>query len=134
MRGGKRAVAGRMTVLGQHQVAEAAGEAIDVGDDLVAVGNGELSARTEVVLDVDNEQDVAVCDCGRHGRTRGGASCRPSAASAHSPAVANNIVSWRSRRKALAARQVCPACLYRCAMRPSTSTARRRSISLTSTG
>ena len=99
-------MAGRMPVLRQHHVAEAAGEAIDVGDDLVALGNGELSAWTEVVLDVDNEQDVAVCDCGRHGRARGGASCRQSAAPAHSPAVANNIVGWRSRRKALAVRQV----------------------------
>jgi hypothetical protein len=32
-----------------------AGEAIDVRYDLVALGHGKLSARTEVVLDVDNQ-------------------------------------------------------------------------------
>jgi hypothetical protein len=55
MRGGKRAVAWRMPILRQHHVAEAAGEAIDVRYDFVAERNGELSARTEVVLDIDNE-------------------------------------------------------------------------------
>jgi hypothetical protein len=41
--------------LRQHHMPEAAGEAIDVRYDLVAVGNGELSAGTEVVLDIDNQ-------------------------------------------------------------------------------
>ena len=48
-------VAGRVPVLRQDHVPEAAGETIDGRYDLVAVRNGKLSARTEVVLDVDNQ-------------------------------------------------------------------------------
>jgi hypothetical protein len=68
-------------MLRQHHVAEAPGEAIDDRHDVVAMGNGKPAARTEVVLDVDDQKDVAVGDwdghhCARGYRIRlGAASC-----------------------------------------------------------
>ena len=50
-------------VLGEDDVLEALGEAVDDGDDPVAFGDSECSAysinsRAEVVLDVDDEESV----------------------------------------------------------------------------
>ncbi len=50
---------GGVPVLGEDDVFEALGEAVDEGDDLVALGNGERAAGAEVVLDVDDEEGVS---------------------------------------------------------------------------
>jgi hypothetical protein len=39
---------------------------VDDRYDVVAMGDGKLPARTEVVLDVDDQQDVAIGDWSGH--------------------------------------------------------------------
>lgn len=61
---GEGDVAGGVPVLGEDDVFEAPGEAVDDGDDLVALGYGQrasnsINGRAEVVLDVDNQQYVS---------------------------------------------------------------------------
>jgi hypothetical protein len=58
VRAGEGDVASRVPVLGEEDVGEAAAEAVDEGDDLVAVLDGEMAAGTEVVLQVDDEESV----------------------------------------------------------------------------
>ncbi len=60
MRRCERPVAGRVPVLGQDDVPELAHQAVDHGHDLVAIGNGERPARAEIVLNVDDQQEIAV--------------------------------------------------------------------------
>ncbi len=55
---GEGDVAGGVPVLGEEDVGEAAAEAVDERDDLVAVLDGEMAAGAEVVLQVDDEQGV----------------------------------------------------------------------------
>jgi hypothetical protein len=55
-----------MPILRQHHMAKAAGEPIDRRNNFVAFGNGKLAARTEVVLDVDHQEDVALFNLNRH--------------------------------------------------------------------
>src|SRR5438876_7976898 len=71
MRRCKRVVAGRVPILRQHHLAETPGEAIDDRHDVVAMRDGKLAARTEVVLDVDDQQDVAVSNWSGHDCVRG---------------------------------------------------------------
>ena len=71
MRRCKRVVAGRVPILRQHHVAETSRDAIDDRHDVVPIGDGKLAARTEVVLDVHDQQDVAVSDGGGHNCARG---------------------------------------------------------------
>src|SRR5262249_7035533 len=59
MRRRERVVAGRMPILRQHYVPETRGDAIDDRHDLIAARNGKLTARAEVILDIDDQQDVA---------------------------------------------------------------------------
>src|SRR5215468_11095527 len=51
-----------MPILRQHHVAEPRGQRIDQRHDLVAARNRETSLGTEIVLDVDNQEDVLVAD------------------------------------------------------------------------
>ena len=55
-------MAARMPVLGQHHMLETPGQQVDHGHDLVAARNRKTAARTEVVLDVDHQQDIAITD------------------------------------------------------------------------
>src|SRR6266508_4630216 len=57
-----------MPILRQHHVAEAAGQAIDGGHDFIATRNGKVAVGTEIVLDIDDQQDVAFSYRSRHGR------------------------------------------------------------------
>ena len=52
-----------MPVLGEHNVLEAARELIDQRHDLIARWHGKVSAGTDVVLNIDYDQDIAVCYC-----------------------------------------------------------------------
>jgi hypothetical protein len=52
----------RMPILGQHDVVEALGQAIDDGHDVIAIGNGQSPARAEIVLHVDRQQQVVRTD------------------------------------------------------------------------
>lgn len=58
MRRRERAVAWRMPVLGQHDVIEAFGEAIDDRHHGIAVGNRKRSAGAEIVLHIDYKQQI----------------------------------------------------------------------------
>jgi hypothetical protein len=63
-----------MPILRQHHVSEARGDAIDDRDDFIAARNGKFAARAEVILDIDDQQDVAFPNRDRrHGRAPGGA-------------------------------------------------------------
>src|SRR5262249_20246482 len=62
MRRWKRVVAGRVPILRQHHVVEARGDAIDDRHDFIAARNGKFATRTEVILDIDDQQDVAFPD------------------------------------------------------------------------
>ena len=55
-------MAARVPVLRQHHMRESRGQAIDQRHDLVAARHRQPAARTEVVLDVDDQQDVAIAD------------------------------------------------------------------------
>src|SRR5690606_27167700 len=66
VRRGKRAVAGRMPILRQHHVLEAPRKPVDERHDLVAARNGKRAARTEIILNVDDQQDVAIADLVHH--------------------------------------------------------------------
>ena len=55
-------VAGRVPILRQHHVAEAAGQAIDRRHDFIAVRDGKIAIRTKVILNIDDQQDVAVLE------------------------------------------------------------------------
>ena len=52
-----------MPVLGENNVGEAGGECVDEGDNGVGVRYGQAAARTEVVLEVDDEQRVVGAEC-----------------------------------------------------------------------
>jgi hypothetical protein len=49
-------------VLGEDDVLEMPRRSMDWLDNSVAVGNGECSAGAEVILYVDHDQDVLMCD------------------------------------------------------------------------
>lgn len=57
---GKGLMIARMPVLRQHHVSEAFASCVDDRHDLIAVWHGECSAVAEVVLDIDNDQNVAI--------------------------------------------------------------------------
>ncbi len=58
MVGGKRNVAGRMPVLGQHHMRKRRREAVDHGHDFIALRHGKRAAGHEVVLHVDDQQAI----------------------------------------------------------------------------
>jgi hypothetical protein len=60
MRGGERAVAWWMPILGQRNVIEALGETIDDRHHGVAVGDRKCSAGTKIVLHIDYQQQIIV--------------------------------------------------------------------------
>jgi hypothetical protein len=61
--GGEGDVLVRVPVLGEDDVVESFGEGVDDGDYGIAVGDAEVSAGHEVVLDVDDQEGV----CGLEG-------------------------------------------------------------------
>jgi hypothetical protein len=67
MTGGKRLVAGGMPILGQHHVLESCGQPIDEGHNLVTGGDWQPSAGTEIVLNVDHQENIT---CGGDGILR----------------------------------------------------------------
>ena len=56
MGGGERDMAGGVPILRQHDVGETLGDAVDDGNDLLAVFDGEAAAGQEAVLDIDDQQ------------------------------------------------------------------------------
>ena len=52
-----------MPILGEDDVAELVGKAVDDRHDLIAARYGERAVRTKIVLHVDDDQNVAVADC-----------------------------------------------------------------------
>ena len=52
-----------MPILGQDNVAEVLAKAVDDQRHLIAAGYGERAVRTEIVLHVDDDENVAVADC-----------------------------------------------------------------------
>jgi hypothetical protein len=62
VRGGEGIVVGGVPVLGEDDVLEMPRRSMDWLDNSVAVGNGECSAGAEVILYVDHDQDVLMCD------------------------------------------------------------------------
>ena len=58
--GGEGDVLGRVPVLGEQDVIEAAGERVDSGEDLVSAGDGECTAGHEVRLEIDEEEGVGL--------------------------------------------------------------------------
>jgi hypothetical protein len=96
-----------MPILRQHHVAEAAGEPIDGRHDFIATRNGKVAVGTEIVLDVDNQQDVAFSDCSRHGRAPGGTP-RARCMRASAPASFNIVCCWSVHKGA--SRLVCTPC------------------------
>lgn len=56
-------MAGWMPILGQDNVAEVLAKAVDDQRHLIAAGYGERAVRTEIVLHVDDDENVAVADC-----------------------------------------------------------------------
>src|ERR1700722_16801100 len=71
MRGGKRRMATRMPVLGQHHIAESRGHPVDDRHHLVAARYGERAAGAKIVLHVHHDEDVVVAErrglVGAHG-------------------------------------------------------------------
>ncbi len=63
MRARERAVPFGVPILGHDDVIEAASQRVNHRHHLVAAGNRERAARTEVVLDVDDQKRVL---CARH--------------------------------------------------------------------
>ena len=59
---GEGVVVGSVPVLGEDDVLEMLGGAMDGLDDGVAIGNGERATGAEVVLHVDDEKDVVWSD------------------------------------------------------------------------
>jgi hypothetical protein len=57
---GEGAIAGRMPILGQRDMVEAFGEAIDDRHHGITVGNSKRAAGAEIVLHVDNQQQIVV--------------------------------------------------------------------------
>src|SRR3954447_15995532 len=55
---GKGAVALRMPILGQHDMVEVFSQAIDHGHHGIAVGHRKRTARAEIVLHVDDQQQI----------------------------------------------------------------------------
>src|SRR5262245_52238251 len=84
MRRCERVVAGRMPILRQHHMPETRGDAIDDRHDFMAARNGEFATWTEVILDIDDQQDVAVADRDRVGHRFAFCACamRPSTSAA----------------------------------------------------
>lgn len=58
MRRGEGDVSGWMPVLGEDDMLELLAEPVDEGDDLITVFDGERSAGTEIVLQVDDDERV----------------------------------------------------------------------------
>ncbi len=55
-----------MPILGQHDMVEALGEAIDDRHHRIAVGNRERAAGAEIVLHVDDQQQIIVAGLRLH--------------------------------------------------------------------
>ncbi len=58
----ERLVVRRVPILGQDNVAKLSSQTVDHRDDLVAVRHRQRTLRTKVVLDVDDEKNVAFAD------------------------------------------------------------------------
>jgi hypothetical protein len=56
MAGSERDVAGGVPVLRHHHIGKTLGDAIDDGNDLIAVFDGETAAGQEAVLDIDDDE------------------------------------------------------------------------------
>jgi hypothetical protein len=56
--GSKGDVLGRVPVLGEEDVVEAAGESVDERENFVAAGYGECATGHEVGLEIDQEERV----------------------------------------------------------------------------
>jgi hypothetical protein len=56
-------MSGRMPILGEDDVAEVFAKPVDDRHDFIAARHGECAVRTEIVLHVDDDENVAVGDC-----------------------------------------------------------------------
>src|SRR5690242_3224708 len=57
---GEGCMAARMPVLRQNDMSEFGGQPVDRGNDQVAMRHREHAARTEIVLDIYDDEDIAV--------------------------------------------------------------------------
>src|SRR5215468_5373096 len=97
-----------MPILGQHDIGEKRPKAIDSRDDLVAMGYRKVATGTEVILNVDDEQDIGradrqrVCHVSRHGDRLSCSATRRSQASASATKASATSTSYMtpgSRRR-----------------------------------
>ena len=51
-------MAERVPILGQHHMFESFCQIIDDGNDFIAAGHGEVSALTEIILDIYYDKDI----------------------------------------------------------------------------
>ena len=63
-------MAARVPILGQRDMRKTRGQAIEQRHDLVAARDRKLAARAEVVLNIDDQQNVAIA--GSHGLAHDG--------------------------------------------------------------
>ena len=52
----------RVPVLGEHDVLKAGRDAMDGGDDGIAIGDGERAAGAEIVLNIDDDEQIVSGD------------------------------------------------------------------------
>src|SRR5580704_4529229 len=96
-----------MPILGQHHVAKPRREAVDQRNNFVALRNRERAARTEIVLNIDDNEDVIFAKRGAfvHDPTRylRAFDCRRRSTSAasftSSLATSTGYVAFGSRRR-----------------------------------
>src|SRR5437667_5870498 len=60
VRAGKRSMSRGVPVLAQDHMSEGSRQPVDRRDDCIAIGNGERTARAEIVLDIDDQQYVSI--------------------------------------------------------------------------
>jgi len=71
VRTGEGCMAARVPVLRHDDVSEFDGQPVDRGNDLVALRHGECAAGTEIVLNIDDDEDIAVIALHSLPRSRG---------------------------------------------------------------
>ena len=64
-------MAARVPVLGQDDMREFRRQPVDGGNDLVALRHGQRAAGTEIVLNIDDDQDILLIALHRLPRSRG---------------------------------------------------------------
>jgi hypothetical protein len=71
MRTGEGCMAARVPVLRQDDMSEFDGQPVDRGNNLVAMRHRECAVGTEIVLNIDDDEDIAVMALHSLPRSRG---------------------------------------------------------------